>query len=217
MGAPVVGFIGGTGPQGSGLALRLAMTGRPVMIGSRDPERARQSVDDLRRDGAAPMTGAGNLEVAEAAELVFLTVPWSGHLDTLRAVGPALDGKILVDVVNPLTFDKAGPYSLDVDAGSAAEESQEAVPAARVVSGFHDVSARRLLDIAQALDTDVLICGDDADAKDVVLRLTGEVPGLRGVDVGPLRLSRHLEGMTAVLLSVNRARKVQAGIRLTGL
>jgi 8-hydroxy-5-deazaflavin:NADPH oxidoreductase len=212
-----VSFIGGTGPQGRGLALRLAQAGYPIVVGSRDPGRAEAAVEALRQRGGLSLRAAGNREAAERADVVFLTVPWAAHCPIVKELAPVLAARVLVDVVNPLAFDESGPRSLDVPEGSAAEQAQQLVPGAQVVSGFHDVSARRLLNDSGPVDTDVLLCGDHGAAKDIVLELARKIPGMRGIDAGPLRLSRHLEAMTAVLLSINRRYRTQAGIRITGM
>ena len=211
-----IGFIGGTGEHGTGLALRFARAGHPIVIGSRDPARAATTVEALQRWGDLDVRPGSNEDAAATGDVVFLTVPWAGHRASLKAVARFLAGKVVVDVVNPLEFDPTGARSIDVPEGSAAEQAQGLVPGARIVSAFHDVSARRLLSDAP-VDTDVLVCGEDQEAKDVVIALAGEIPGVRGVDAGPLRLSRHLEGMTAVLLGINRRYKVRSGLRITGM
>jgi NADPH-dependent F420 reductase len=212
----IIGFVGGTGEHGTGLASRFGRAGHPVVIGSRDPARAAATVDSLRRWGDLDLRAGTNEEAVAAADVVFLTVPWAGHRPTVEALGPRLAGRVVVDVVNPLEFDAGGARSIDVAEGSAAEQAQMLAPQARVVSAFHDVSARRLLSDGP-VDTDVLVCGDDQDAKEIVLALAASIPGVRGVDAGPLRLSRHLEGMTAVLLGINRRYRVRSGLRITGM
>ena len=216
MGLSTSGFIGGTGEHGMGLALRFARAGHPVVIGSRDPARAASTVAALRQWGDLDLRAGSTEAAAGAGDVVFLTVPWTGHRASLEALAGFLAGKVLVDVVNPLEFGAAGARSIEVPEGSAGEQAQSLVPEARVVSAFHDVSARRLLSDAP-VDTDVLICGEDQAAKDVVTALAAEIPGVRGVDAGPLSLSRHLEGMTAVLLGINRRYRVRSGLRITGM
>jgi NADPH-dependent F420 reductase len=120
-------------------------------------------------------------------------------------------------VISPLAFDDAGPYAPEVAAGSSAEEARDLLPNARVVSAFHDVAARKLMNVPKPVETDVLVCGDDAEAKAVVVGHADAIPGIRGIDAGPLRMSRQLEGLTAVLVAVNQRYKVRAGVRVTGL
>jgi len=214
----MLGFVGGTGPEGRGLALRLAMAGLPVLIGSRSRERAQEAVQDLlARVPGLPVEGGLNEEVARRAEVVFLCVPYTGHADTVRALADALQGKVVVDVVAPLAFEKGLAKAVPVPEGSAGEQAQALVPSARVVAGFHHLSAHDLLDPSHALEADVLLCGDDAEAKARVADLTARIPGLRAVDAGPLWVARYLEPFTAVILNVNRRYRVRASLRLTGL
>jgi len=214
----MLGFIGGTGPEGRGLALRLAMAGEAVLLGSRSEERARQAVEDLlARAPGLKVEGGLNEEVARRAEVLFLCVPYAGHADTLRALADALAGKVVVDVVAPLAFEKGWAYALPVPEGSAGEQAQALAPSARVVAGFHHLSAHDLLDPSHPLEADVLLCGDDAEAKAQVMALTERIPGLRPVDAGPLRMARYLEPFTAVILNVNRRYRVRASLRLAGL
>jgi hypothetical protein len=215
MNQPTIAILGGTGPEGRGLALRLARGGTPVVIGSRDGERAASTAAALGE--GMPLTGAANAAAAAAAEIVLVAVPWDAHEPTLRSLTAELAGKIVVDVVNPLVFDKQGPVGLSVPEGSAAEQARAILPASTIVSGFHHVSANHLLDERHPVDTDVLFCGDDLAAKERIMALGDTIPGVRSVDAGPLRLSRYLEDMTAVLLSVNRRYKTTTGIHLSHL
>lgn len=220
MEAVTVAVIGGTGPQGRGLAFRLARAGHRVVIGSRSTERAgatARELGPLLPDGAG-VSGAGNAAAAAAGDLVVLAVPYQGHGDLVASLGPQLAGKVLVSCVNPLGFDTQGPYGLPVPDGSAAEEAQRIVPAARVVGAFHHVSAANLLRADHDLSgEDVLVCGDDLPAKRLVIALAGAVTGRRGIDAGPLRLARHLEPLTAVLICVNKRYRVRSGIRISGV
>ena len=206
-------ILGGTGPQGRGLALRFARAGYPVVIGSRDPAKAEAAAAKL----PDLVSGAGNADAAAAADVVFVAVPWDAHEATLRSLVTELAGRIVVDLVNPMTFDEHGPVGLPVAEGSSAEQARAILTGSIVVSGFHHVSAKLLLDTDGDVDTDIMICGDDQAAKDRVMALAATIPGVRSVDSGPLRLARHLEGMTSVLLSVNRQYKTTTGIRLTRL
>jgi NADPH-dependent F420 reductase len=215
-----IGVLGGTGPQGKGLALRFAIAGHRVVLGSRDPLRAAAAADEVRamREGAAlDVAGGSNEDAATFGSVVVLAVPYDAHRDTVSALAPLLAGKIVVDCVNPMAFDKAGAMPVDVREGSAAEQTAALVPGARVVSAFHDVSARRLFGTNSSVNTDILVCGDDAEAKTLVIGLATQVPGMRGIDAGPLRLSRELEALTTVLLAINKRYKTHAGVRVTGV
>jgi hypothetical protein len=210
-----VGILGGTGPQGRGLARRLAAAGHAVVLGSRDADRARSVAETLA--DAGDVSGADN-EQAAAADLVIVTVPYEGHAALLAALAEPLADKIVVDCVNPLGFDKQGPYLLPVEAGSAAQEAQVLLPRSTVVAAFHHVSAVLLEDPAvERVEGDVLVLGEDRDAVAVVCDLATAIPGARGVYAGRLRLAAQVEGMTANLIAVNRRYKTHAGLSVTGL
>lgn len=218
-----IAVIGGTGPQGKGLGYRFARHGHTVVLGSRSADKAGPVAAEVTErlagvEGAGQVTGAANPDACADAEVVVLAVPYDGH-DELVASLP-LDGKVVVSCVNPLGFDKAGPYGRLVDGGegSAAESAQRIVPGARVVGAFHHVSAPILWSDRDYLDEeDVLVCGDDADAKQVVIELARCVTGRDGVDAGRLRLARQLEPLTAVLISINKRYKTHSGIRISGI
>jgi NADPH-dependent F420 reductase len=215
-----IAVIGGTGPQGKGLAYRFARAGHTVVIGSRAAERAETVAKEIveRLGGSGPVTGADNAAAAGAADLVLLAVPYDGHRELVSALAPLVAGKTLISCVNPLGFDKQGPYGLDVPDGSAAEEAAKLMPDVTVVGAFHHVSAVTLWTEVDALDhEDVLVCGDDADAKAVVMELAASVTGSPGIDAGALRLARQLEPLTAVLISINKRYKVRSGIKISGL
>ena len=209
----VLGVLGGTGPQGRGIARRFAMAGATVLLGSRDGGRAAQAAAELD-DAAGRVRGVSNAEAA-AADVVFITVPYEGHAALLAELAPVLAGRIVVDCVNPLGFDKLGAYVLDVPEGSAAEQAAALLPSSRVTAAFHHISAKRLLVGSDDIVTDVLVVGDDIVAKDTVIALVCTIPGLRGLDGGSLRLARHVEALTAVLIAVNKRYKAHAGMRLT--
>jgi 8-hydroxy-5-deazaflavin:NADPH oxidoreductase len=212
----VIGVLGGTGDQGRGLARRLAMAGSRVIIGSRDAGRAAAAAATV---GSPPqVTGAGNAEAAAAADVVIAAMPWEGHRELLASLAGVLDGKILIDCVNPLGFDARGAYPLPVQEGSAAQQAAAVLPGTRVVGAFHHVSAVVLLDpeIAE-LDLDVLVLGDDRQATDLVQALAARIPGVRGVYAGRLRNCGQVEALTANLVSVNRRYKAHAGLRITDI
>jgi NADPH-dependent F420 reductase len=210
-----IGILGGTGPQGRGLARRLAEAGHPIVLGSRSVERAAQTAESIGVDG---VTGGSN-EAAAAADLVIVTVPYDGHADLLTSLAGQLVGKIVVDCVNPLGFDKHGPYALAVADGSAAQEAQRILPDSTVVAAFHHLSAVRLEDPeVQRFDEDVLVLGEDRDAVGTVIEMAAAaLPGGRGVFAGRLRNAHQVEALTANLIAVNRRYKTHAGLRLTEL
>ncbi len=207
-----IGVLGGTGDQGRGLAWRWAMAGHRVIIGSRDARRAR----DVALELGGGVVGMDNPSCAQEADIVVLAVPWAGHGDLIKSVAKELVGKIVIDCVNPLGFDKQGAYVLDVEEGSAVQQAATLLPASRVVGAFHNVSASWLIDSsAESINTDVLVLGDDREATDIVQALAGRITGVRGVYGGRLRNARQVEGLTANLISINRRYKAHAGIRIT--
>ena len=214
-----IGVLGGTGDQGRGLAHRFAAVGNPVVIGSRSMDRAQTAAAELLAglDGSrASIRGMANADAAATADVVIVAVPWEGHRDLLAALAGPLTGKIVIDCVNPLGFDKRGAYPLKVDEGSAAQQAAAVLPGSRVVGAFHHVSAVVLLDPKVAtVDLDVMVLGDDREATDLVQALAARIPGVRGIYAGRLRNCGQVEALTANLVSVNRRYKVHAGLRLT--
>ena len=213
-----VAVLGGTGPQGRGLARRFAAAGIPVVLGSRSADRAAETAQALATATGGDVTGAANPDAAAAGDVVVVAVPWDGHADLLRELAGALAGKVVVDCVNPLGFDKQGAYALPVEEGSAAQQAAALLPDSTVVAAFHHVSAVHLDDADRAtVDTDVLVLGEDREATDLVQALADAVPGIRGVFGGRLRNAHQVEALTANLISVNRRYKAHAGLRLTDL
>ncbi|UPK73528.1 NADPH-dependent F420 reductase [Nocardioidaceae bacterium SCSIO 66511] len=207
-----IGIIGGTGPQGRGLALRWAVAGREVVIGSRSAERAESVAAELGHG----VRGAENVECAAQADIVVITVPWDGHADTLAELEPALRGKLVVDSVNPLGFDKQGPYALDVPEGSAAQQAAALLPGSTVTAAFHHVSAVSLADLSiDDLALDVLVLGEDREAIGQIIELVDLLPGMRGIYGGRLRNAHQVEALTANLIAINRRYKAHAGVRIT--
>jgi 8-hydroxy-5-deazaflavin:NADPH oxidoreductase len=212
-----IGLLGGTGPQGRGLALRLALAGHQVLLGSRDPQRAAGVVAELLGGRDLPIKGVANQDAAARAEVVFLVFPYAGQADVLPSLAGPIGAKVVVDVINPLGWDQTGPYLLDVPEGSAAEQAQALLPQARVVAAFHHAAPKLLADPEREVETDVLVVGDDPAARGLVIGLADQIPGCRGVDAGPLRLARHLEGFTAVVVGINRRYKIHAGLQISRL
>jgi NADPH-dependent F420 reductase len=213
-----IAILGGTGEQGPGLALRWALAGEEVIIGSRSQDRAAKVAEELNAEiGEARISGLENPQAAEAAEIVVLTVPYTAHLSTLESVKAQVQGKIFVDVSVPL--DPENPRRMKMPpAGSATEEAQAFLGAGtRVVAAFQNVAAHLLRDPQHAIDCDVLVCGNDAEAKRTVMGLVRKM-GLHAHDVGPAESARVVEGLTSILIRLNIRHKVKgSGIRLTGL
>ena len=214
----MIGFIGGTGPEGRGLALRFALAGEIVMIGSRSADRARDAADSVRE--LAPevsVAGALNPEVAVRSDIVVVAVPYAAQKPTLAALADELRGKLIVNVVVPLAFSKGVASAIRVAEGSAALEAQALLPDATHIAAFHNVSAPELLKPDKRLETDIVVCGDDADAKRAVMRLAETIAGARAVDGGGLANARYVEDLTALLLNINRAYKAHSMIKIVGI
>ncbi len=214
-----IAILGGTGPQGKGLGYRFALAGHDVRIGSRKADRAASAAEELRPRLPDPgLLHAGtNAEVVDGADIVLLSVPYEGQVDLLLDIRELLAGQVLISCVNPLGFDKQGPYALEVPEGSAAEQAAQALPDTTVVAGFHHLSAPGLLEDGPLHDESVLVCGDDEDAKATVIELAAATAARGGVDAGALRNAKQIEAMTAVLIAVNKAYKAQSGIAIAGL
>ena len=213
-----VGILGGTGDQGRGLAYRLARAGQRVVIGSRAASRggvAAAALSALAGVPAGVLTGGDNA-AACATDVVIVAVPWEGHAELLTGLRDNLAGRIVLDCVNPLGFDKQGAYPLRVPEGSAAQQAAALLPDSRVCAAFHHLSAVLLVDPdVERMDLDVLVLGDDREATGVVQALAGRVDGMRGVYAGRLRNAGQVEALTANLIAVNRRYKAHAGIRVT--
>ncbi|MBZ5500709.1 MAG: NADPH-dependent F420 reductase [Acidobacteriia bacterium] len=225
-----IAIIGGTGDLGFGLALRWAQAGAQVVIGSRDEKKAQDAarrVEDALKahaptaSAAISVSGLQNPQAAAQASIVVLAVPLAAQADILKSIRDSLQGAILVDTTVPLAAALGGKPTrlLGLWQGSAAAVAREIVPAATpVLSAFHNVSAEALQDLSLTPDCDILVCGDDAAAKQTLFPLVKLIPGLRPIDAGPLEMSRVVESVTALLISVNRRYKVHhCGIRITGL
>ena len=213
----LIGILGGTGKEGAGLALRWAEAGHEIIIGSRDADRARAKAEALGVQAKVKLSGASNRDAATRAEIVVLTLPASGLAATLGDLKDACRGKIVISTVVPLTFG-GGRLFTPPPQGSSAEEVQELLGAeARVVAAFHHIAAHELASADHAIDCDLLHCGGDAEAKKLVAEL-GRSMGLRAVDTGPLTNAGPLEGIAAVLATINRRYKLKgSGLKITGL
>ncbi|GAB3067653.1 NADPH-dependent F420 reductase [Nocardioides zeae] len=222
-----VAVLGGTGPQGRGLARRFAAAGVPVVLGSRTEEKGQAAAAELAEalagsgagaEGVGAVSGSDNAGAAAAGDVVLVVVPWDGHKELLESLREQLAGKVVVDCVNPLGFDKQGPFALKVEEGSATEQAQAVLPDSTVVGAFHNVSAVLLEDPAvTSIDTDVLVLGDEREATDLVQDLAGVIPGVRGVYGGRRRNAHQVEALTANLIAANRRYKAHAGVRITDI
>lgn len=214
-----VGVLGGTGPLGGGLARRFAAAGLAVVVGSRDADRgARIAAEILLDVPHGTVSGTSNEEVARHADLVVVAVPYEGHAELLGGLAELLAGKIVVDAVNPLGFDKQGAFALEVTEGSAAQQAAALLPHSRVTAAFHHVSAPLLNDLSvPSVELDVLVLGEgeDREATDTVQALAELIPGVRGVYGGRLRNAGQVEAFTANLIAINRRYKAHAGVRIT--
>lgn len=218
-----VAIIGGTGQEGFGLTLRLAKAGHHVTIGSRSAEKGAASAQEARTivGDHANVDGTTNEEAASAAEVVAVTVPFAGQADIYRAIKPTVPaGTIVLDATSPLATAVGGRAWQVVRPwhGSAAEQADAILSqGVRMVAAFHTIAGEALQDLERPLESDVLVCGDDPEAKAVVGALIDDIPDLRWVDAGALSMARIVETMTALLVSVNRTYKVKdAGFRITG-
>lgn len=219
----MIAIVGGTGPEGSGLALRWARSGEQVVIGSRDASRAQASAAQLAEKAGAlgSIEGVENAVAVKMCDIVVLTVPFAGQADLLKQLKPAFrQGTVLIDATVPLATAVGGRATrmLGVWQGSAAEQAAEIVGKnVSVVAAFHSLSAP-LLDSDHDVDCDVIICSDDDRARQVASDLAVKIPGVRAVDGGKLENARIVESITALLITLNIRHKVHsAGIRITGL
>ena len=213
---PVLAIIGGTGALGSGLAKRWAAAGYPVVLGSRTRDKAEAAARAINPgNGAPPVRGEDNAAAAAAGEIIVIAVPFSNHEAILEEIKDAVAGKIVVDAVVPLVPPKVSLVQLPPK-GSAAQMAQERIgERSRVVSAFHNVGAAKLLSDGP-VDCDVLVFGNDREARDVVIALADAI-GTRGIDAGPIANSIAGEALTSILIGINRRYKVDgAGIRITG-
>jgi len=217
-----IAVLGGTGPEGFGLALRWAQAGETIIIGSRDPQRAQTAADKItqRLGPSAKASGMENIAACAAADLLVLTIPFEGHATLLKQLKAALrPGSIVIDATVPLAASVGGraTRTLGVWQGSAAQETAELVPqGVAVVAAFQNVGAE-MLNAEGPVDCDVIVCSDDADAGRAVRVLAARIAGVRAIDGGKLENARILEQITALLVGMNIRHKGHSGIRITGL
>ncbi len=216
---PVLAILGGTGKEGSGLAVRWAHAGYPVIIGSRDATRAEATATELAAIAGehALLSGANNLDAATKAQVIVLAVPYNVQLTTVEEIRGALAGKMLIDVTVPLVPPKVDRVQLP-EGGSAVVRLQQLLGATvQVVSAFQNVSAHHLKELGHPIECDVLICSDSPEARERVVELA-RAAGMRGVNAGALANSAAAEALTSVLIAINKRYKIpSAGIRITGI
>jgi len=212
-----IAVLGGTGKEGKGLAYRWAKAGYKVLIGSRSSERAVTVASEIMEllEGSSSLVGTSNLEAAQLAEIVVITVPYSAHRETLESVKDVLKGKLLIDVTVPLVPPKVTKVQMPA-AGSAAQEAKEIVgEGVEVVAAFQNISHEYLL-TDEDVECDVLVTGTSKDARTEALRLV-DAAGLTGWDAGPIENSVVIEGLTSVLININKQYgSTHAGIKITG-
>jgi 8-hydroxy-5-deazaflavin:NADPH oxidoreductase len=215
---PTLAVLGGTGNEGSALALRWANAGYPVVIGSRNPDKATQVCARINSQlGREAVRHDGYRGAAAAASIVMLSVPFAAQRGTVEEVRDVLTGKILIDATVPLVPPKVARVQLPEGGSAVAAIQQLLGESVKVVSAFQNVSAHLLQDLAHAVECDVLVCGDDIQAREAVVRLAADI-GLRAVHAGPIANSAAAEALTSILISINSRYKVNgAGIRITGL
>lgn len=214
-----IGVIGGTGPAGQAIASQFSALGHHVVVGSRSAERAGEIVDGLLRrwpERDLPLSGGDNATAAEA-DVVVVATPWEGVLGTVGELAGALDGKLVISMVNALTRWGKGMVPLIPPTGSVTAAVALALPSTDVVGAFHHLPAVPWADLDHPLDADVLVCSDSRPAARRTIELIDTLPGLRGIDAGGLGSALAIEAMTAALIEVNRRYKVHAAVKLTGL
>jgi 8-hydroxy-5-deazaflavin:NADPH oxidoreductase len=215
-----IAIIGGTGPEGSGLALRWARAGESVIIGSRDAQRAAVAAEEIRKQTGGNISGTENKSACESGDIVVLTVPFEGHAKMLKHLKPALrPGQIVVDTTVPLAASVGGrpTRTIGVWQGSAAQETAELVPeGVAVVAAFHNASAE-LLKQDGPVECDVIVCSNDEQAAKKIRSLARKIPGIRALDGGKLENARIVEQITALLIGLNIRHKGHSGLRITGL
>jgi NADPH-dependent F420 reductase len=213
----MIGIVGGTGPEGLGLAVRWALAGEAVAIGSRSAGRAHEGADTVKAIvPEALITGDANELVCGQADVVVIAVPMAG-VSAVAALAEAIGDKIVISVVAALEWIEGRPRPVSVEAGSAAQEIQRLLPRARVTSGFQTLSAEKLAHPEASLDEDTIICGDDADARHEVMSLARKIEGIRPVSGGKLVNSYYPELLVGMLANLNRIYKAHAGMRLVDL
>lgn len=215
---PVLAVVGGTGKEGSGLAFRWANSGYTVYIGSRDAERAQAKADELNALlGSQNLHGAANLDAVNQADIVILSVPYDAHQRTIEGIREALEGKLVIDVTVPLLPPNVRQVHIPESKAAVLETHALLGDGVNLVAAFQNISAVHLMNLEHEVDCDVLVCGDNADAKNSTIELV-KAAGMRGIDAGTLANAVAVEALTPVLLYINKRYKAKgAGIRITGV
>jgi hypothetical protein len=217
-----IAILGGTGAEGEGLSLRLALAGHEIVVGSRQAGKAAAKAASIRArldaaGCATPVEGRANAAACDGAEIVFLALPFAGIEAVLASLSGALADKLVVDVVNPLRAEGGVLQLEQTPAGSAAETIRALLPGARLVSAFKTDSAERLKRVEEPLEGDVLVCSDEPESLRRVTRLVEAMPNLRAIDAGPLANARYVEAAAALLLDLNRRHRAVTALRILGL
>ena len=213
----MLAFLGGTGAEGTGLSIRLALAGNEIVIGSRDIHKAVESAENVKeRTNCANIVGTSNNKAASMGNVVFITVPYEGQKSLLHQVAPFLKGKVVVNTVAPIVIKRSVAQSIEIEQGSAAMETQALLPDSFVVSAFHHVSAVDLLTSHRTIEGDVVVCSDVPYARRRVMDMVQSIPVLRAVNGGGLENSKYVEQMTALLLNINRIYRCNSNIQFNG-
>ncbi|SVE46268.1 uncharacterized protein METZ01_LOCUS499122 [marine metagenome] len=214
----MIGFIGGTGPEGRSLARRFALSGQKVIVGSRSKARADAAVAKIvTRAPSSLVTAALNAEAAQMGEVVFVVVPYTAQRSILEPLANQLAGKIVVNAVAPVTVSGGMASAVEIPEGSAALQAQSILPRSEVVAAFHTISANDLWRTEDPIESDVVVCANDRDARDTVFGLVESIPRLRAIDGGGLENATYVERFTALLLNINRRYKAHSAIRIVGI
>ena len=214
----MLAFVGGTGKEGRGLALRFASLGYKVMIGSRDVQKAKVTADAISECGLPGDVSSGlNVDVVQNSEIAFLTIPQSVQIETLKPLREPLAGKLVVSTVVPLKFVNGKAIAERVCEGSAALQAQSILKDSIVVGAFQNIDARKLLKLREIIDTDVIVCSNDEPAKTLIMKLAERIEGVRAVDGGGLENSRYVEDLTALLANINIIHKAHSTIKIVGI
>ena len=209
-------FLGGTGPEGRGLATRFADLEHTIVIGSRNVEKSRNVASKISTTTNSHVLGTTNLDAANQGDIVFITVPYTAQKKLLNAIEVSLRDKIIVSTVSPIRMRRDAEL-IKVREGSAAEQAQSLLPHSQIVAAFHHVSATHLLKRMHFISGDVIVSSNYPSAKDTIIQLVKNIPNLRAIDGGMLQNARYLESLTPLLININKSYKINSSIRLDGL